>query len=56
MSGIGWPGLPSCQRMTSINKKPNSRNSKDVIRYWIPMTLWSTEKTYLRMKLSSGWW
>ena len=39
MNGTGWPGLPSCQRMISINVKPNAKNNSDVIPYWMPIIL-----------------
>ena len=55
MSGIGRPGYASCQRMIIIRQKPKSRNSKPVTAYWMPMTLWSTEKTYFRQNPSSSW-
>ena len=45
MIGIGWNGYASCQRMTIIKMKPNIRNSRPVTAYWMPITLWSTEKT-----------
>jgi hypothetical protein len=40
--------------MSIISEKPNSRNSRPVIAYWMPMTLWSTEKTYARQKPSAS--
>ena len=52
MIGIGAPGKASCHRMIIIREKPNSRKSMAVIAYWMPITLWSTEKTYVRRKLS----
>src|SRR4029453_414118 len=42
--------------MSIIRQKPKRRNRRPVIAYWMPMTLWSVEKTYLRQKPSSSWW
>ena len=53
MSGTGSPGCASCHRMIIISVKPSSRNSNDVTVYWMPMILWSTEKTHFRRKLCS---
>ena len=39
---------------SSIRQKPKSRNSRPVTAYWMPITLWSVEKTYLRQKPSAS--
>ena len=44
-TGTGSPGYASCQRIIIIRKKPNSRKHSAVTPYWMPMTLWSVEKT-----------
>jgi hypothetical protein len=33
-----------------ISEKPKRRNRRLVTAYWIPMSLWSVEKTYSRQK------
>ncbi len=53
MNGIGSPGYASCQRISIIRQNPKNRKASPVTAYWMPMTLWSTEKTYLRQKLPS---
>ena len=45
ISGIGSPGNAICQRISSISENPVSRKTSAVIAYWIPITLWSCEKT-----------
>ena len=40
--------------MSIISEKPKRRNRRPVMAYWMPMTLWSVEKTYLRQKPSSS--
>ena len=54
MSGSALPGKASCQRISIISQKPKNRNSSPVTAYWMPITLWSVEKTYLRQKPSSS--
>ncbi len=39
MSGIGLPGLASCQRIKIIRQKPNNRKHSEVSPYWSPITL-----------------
>ena len=39
--------------MIIISVKPNNRNRSPVIAYWIPIVLWSWEKTYFCQKPSS---
>jgi len=42
--------------MIIINVKPKSRNRSAVMAYWMPITLWSWEKTYLCQKgISCSW-
>src|SRR5512138_1681725 len=41
--------------MIIISVNPNSRNRRPVTAYWMPITLWSTENTYLRQNPSSSW-
>ncbi len=45
MTGTGLNGKASCHRMIIIKVKPNSRKSIAVMAYWMPITLWSCEKT-----------
>ncbi len=52
-SGIDLPGKASCQRIISIRPKPKSRKNSAVKAYWMPITLWSWEKTYFRQNDSS---
>ena len=56
ISGNGCSGNASCQRISRMKQKPSRRNTIAVMPYWMPITLWSTEKMYLRMKLSGGPW
>ena len=49
-------GVSSWVRISSASIPEIRKNSEPVIMYWIPMTLASIEKMYLRMKLvGSGW-
>src|SRR5437762_3304207 len=43
ISGSGSPGYASWWRISRMNRKPTSRNTRLVKRYWSPMTLWSVE-------------
>jgi hypothetical protein len=36
-----------------MSEKPMSRKTKEVTMYWMPMTLWSTEKMYFWVNVSS---
>ena len=40
-------------RVSIIRVKPNSRNKRAVMQYWIPIVLWSVEKTYVRQNPAS---
>jgi hypothetical protein len=40
--------------MIITSEKPMSRNTWAVSAYWIPTTLWSCEKTYVRQKPDRG--
>src|SRR5687768_3090710 len=42
--------------MSIISVKPKSRNSSPVMAYWMPMTLWSVEKTYFHQKPRGSSW
>ena len=44
MNGTGVIGYASWYRMIIIRLNPKSRNSSPVMAYWMPMTLWSSEK------------
>ena len=46
-------GYAICQRMAAMSRNPKNMNSSAVMPYWMPMTLWSVEKMYLRMKPGS---
>jgi hypothetical protein len=48
--GMGRPGHASCQRISIASSPPTSRKKRLKKRNWIPMTLWSEEKMYFRMK------
>jgi hypothetical protein len=50
MSGIGVSGYASWYRMIIISTKPKRRNNSPVTAYWMPMTLWSSEKRYFLKK------
>ena len=45
--GKRFAGYAMDQRIIIIRKKPNCRNSSAVTPCWMPMTLWSVEKTSL---------
>jgi hypothetical protein len=53
ITGSGCPGYASCQRISIIRQKPKSRKTSAVTVYWMPMTLWSTEKMYFFQNGSS---
>ena len=42
--------------MSIIRLNPKSKKNIAVTAYWMPMTLWSTEKTYVRHQPSSCSW
>src|ERR1035441_10693939 len=42
--------------MTIIRQKPKNRKNKAVMPYWMPMTLWSVEKTSEFQNPASSWW
>ena len=46
-------GKAICQRISIMRLKPKNRKHSAVTAYWIPMTLWSTEKTYVRHQPSA---
>ena len=48
--GIGDQGQASCQRTASASRPPTKKKSSAENRNWMPMTLWSREKTYLPQK------
>ena len=52
-NGMSDQGKASCQRTPSASAPPTISISIVVKRNWMPMTLWSVEKMYLRRKLSS---
>ena len=52
-TGISVHGYASCQRMAIAISPPTSSMNRPVNRNCSPMTLWSVEKMYLRMKPSS---
>ena len=54
IQGRTRPGKASCQRISIIRQKPKKRNTRPVTAYCMPITLWSTEKTYFRQNDSSG--
>ena len=54
-TGTASPGWAICQRMTSIRQNPKNRKHRAVMPYWMPMTLWSVEKTYVLQKPASSW-
>ncbi len=43
-------GSMSWMRISSANDPAITISSRPTKKYWNPMTLWSSEKTYLRMK------
>jgi len=53
-SGIGTEGCAICQRIISIKQKPRNKKASEVMPYWIPMTLWSLEKMYVRQNPASS--
>ena len=49
-------GSVSCRRRSSANDPAMHMMSKPTMKYWNPITLWSSEKTYFRMNPSGGGW
>ncbi len=49
-------GSVNWRRTSSANDPAMNMMSKPVKKYWNPITLWSSEKTYFRTKPSGGGW
>jgi hypothetical protein len=49
-------GSVNCSRMSSANEPAISMMSKPVKKYWNPITLWSSEKTYFANEPFGGGW
>ena len=52
---LGSEGHASCQRMAIASSPPTSRKNRLMKRNWMPMILWSVEKTYFLMNDRSSW-
>ena len=63
-SGVIWPpgvngsfaaGQTRWMRINNDRAMPTNTEKSARNQYWMPMTLWSMLKTYLRMKPVGGW-
>ncbi|KEF07505.1 hypothetical protein DF17_08105 [Streptomyces rimosus] len=51
---IWWPGRASSARITSASRPPTQKNANEVIRYSVPIVLWSVVVSHCTGDLFTG--